>query len=467
MTRLNWLAGLATLCLGVPVSANDTFRFNAAITVQQPAVFVQLPLPVNAYGHSLQSGLQDLRIIDARGERVPFAVLTPPTGYPQTTEQQRDATLYPLPAKPSVGGVWPSPVEIIVEDERIRVKRINNTTMSTSTTHSIGRSAGWLFDLGERAPQDPPPQSLRLLWSGPTEFNASFDYEMSDNLRTWRSGGSGQLMALASASGPLTQPNIMLPANAGRFMRLVWVGADTAPTLIGAKVISAQQRSVALDTPKDLQISPSPEPQGKMPLDHISKRALHFDLEGALPIVQINLQLAPGTHVAPVRLQGRTRVEEPWRDLAHSVFYRLERGTAVSISPPVPLQTTVRYIRVIPDERAALLDAIHTRLVVQAQLANLIFAMQGQAPYTLLAGSVNAASSALPATTLIPELENERARFGHATLGEWHAVPAVVRQAEVEKRQAELRPWVLWGVLLAGVSGLGFMVWRLARGPAT
>ena len=468
MRRLDWLAGLAALYLGTPASADDdAFHFSAAITVQQTAAFVQLPLPVNAYGHSLQSDLQDLRIVDARGERVPFAVLMPRASHPQTTEQQRDAVLYALPAKPSAGGMWPSPVEVTVEGERIIVKRLGGAALGTGTTHSAGRSAGWLIDLGERTPHDPPPQSLRLLWSGPVEFSVSFDYEMSDDLRTWRSGGSGQLMALTSAAGPLTQPNVMLPSDAGRFIRLVWADTETVPTLIGAKVITAQQHRVALDTPINLLVSPSQESKGKMALDEISKRALHFDLGGALPLVQIDLQLAPGTHVAPVRLQGRTRIDEPWRDLTHSVFYRLERGATVSTSPPVPLQTTVRYMRVIPDERAAPLDATQTRLAVQAQLARLVFAMQGQAPFTLLAGSVNAASSALPATTLVPEFEDERARFGQATLGEWREVAAVMHQAEAERRQAELRPWLLWTVLLAGVAGLGFMVWRLARGSVT
>lgn len=468
MKRLDWLAGLAILCIGLPASAGDAFRFSAPITVQQTAAFVQLPLPVSAYAHSLQSGLQDLRIIDARGERVPFTVLMPRASHLQTTEQLRDATLYALPAKPPAGGAWPSPVEVIVENGRVRVKLSGTAGLGTTGAMlPVGRPPGWLFDLGERAPQSLSPQLLRLLWSGPTEFSASFDYEMSDDLRTWRSGGSGQLMALASAAGPLTQPNVVLPSEPGRFIRLIWTGTDAVPTLIGAKVIFRQPRSVALDAPSDLQFAPSPEPQGKRAFDEISKRALHFDLGGALPLAQINLQLAPGTHVTPARLQGRTHVDEPWRDLVHSVFYQLERGTVTSTSPPVPLQATVRYVRVIPDERAALLDTTQTRLAVQAQLAHVVFAMQGQAPFTLLAGAVNSAPSALPAATLIPDLENERARFGKATLGGWNAVAAVVRQAEAEKRQAELRPWLLWTVLLAGVAGLGFMVWRLARGAAT
>ena len=256
-----------------------------------------------------------------------------------------------------------------------------------------------------------------MQWSGPAEFSVAFDVEMSDDLRAWRPGGSGQLMALASASGVLTQPRVMLPAQPGRFVRLVWSDQRSAPVLTGAQVIVEKHRSVGVDAPTELRLAASPEAAGKTPLDEASKRALHFDLSGLIPMVQLDLQLAPGTHVDPVRIQGRQRADAPWQDLASSVFYRLERGGNVSTSPPLSVQTTVRYLRLIPDERAAALDATQTRLIVQAPLATLVFATQGQSPYRLLSGSATAPAGALPATTLVPALDEERPRFGQATVG--------------------------------------------------
>lgn len=453
-----WLC--AALGLAMPASAEEpAYRFNAPISVDKPAAFVQVPLTASAYGHSLQGGLQDLRIVDARGERVPFAVLAPRVPEPQSTEQQRDAVLYPLPAKPTAGGTWPSPLEVTVQGERISVKR----TPATQPAAPDAKSAGWLVDLGERRKGDPPPQSLRLQWSGPTEFSAAFRFESSDDLRQWRSGGAGQLLALASAAGPLTQPSVVLPAGCGRFVRLFWADAAAAPAVIGAKVIVAQQRSVVLDPTSELVLNTSAEPPGKTAPDDTAQRALHFDLGGVLPLVQADLQLPPGTHVAPVRLQGRRRIDEPWRELGASVFYRLERGSEVSTSPPLALRASARYLRVVPDARAAPLEPRLTRLVVQAQLASLVFATQGSAPYTLLAGAEKAAESALPTATLVPALDDERPRFGHATLGEWTEVAAVARAADRQKQLAALRPWLLWAVLLAGVAGLAFMVWRLTR----
>lgn len=460
--RIGALAIIGTvMCGAAPARTEEpAFRYHAGIEVAVPAAFVQLPLPASAYARSVRAGLQDLRVVDARGERVPFAVLAPRAAEAQSTEQARDARLYPLPPKPGANGVWASPLEVKVDGERISVRRLPG---APSATPARTPSGGWLFDLGERQRTDPPPQSLRLKWSGPAEFSAAFRFETSDDLRQWRAGGSGQLLALNASQGPLTQPNIVLPAHAGRFVRLVWADATNAPVVTGAQVIADRRSSVVLDPPTELVLAPSAEPAGKTGADDASPRALHFDLGGVLPLAQLDLRLAPGTRVVPLRWQARNSADEPWRDVAASVAYRLERGSDISTSPPLAVRAEARYLRAVPDARAAALDAGTTRLVVQAPLASLVFAAQGQAPYALLAGAKDAAVSALPVATLVPALDDERSRFGRATLGEWQEVEAVARAVESQRQRAALRPWLLWAVLLAGVAGLAFMVWRLTR----
>jgi hypothetical protein len=162
-------------------------------------------------------------------------------------------------------------------------------------------------------------------------------------------------------------------------------------------------------------------------------------------------------------VQGRNSVDQPWHDLANAVFYRLERGNDTALSPPLTLRTATRYLRVVPDPRAAALEAESTRLVVQAQLASLVFANQGQTPFTLQAGSPNAAPSALPLATLVPALDDERPRFGRASLQPWTEVAAVARAEQAQQQLARWRPVLLWAVLVAGVLALAAMVWRLAR----
>ena len=455
MRQLDAAAAAALTCVVVTALAAEevAYRYSAPIAIEQNAAFVQLPLPASAYSRSVLPGLQDLRIVDAHGERVPFAVLAPRAAELQQVEQQRDATLYALPPKPAAGRDWPSPVEIQVQGDRISVTRKGRPLSEAGAA----RSGGWLIDLGERRRDDPLPQSLRVLWSGPAEFTAAFGFESSDDLRSWRPGGHGQLLALSAASGAsMTQPTIVLPANSGRFVRMVWADAATAPALTGARVIAAQQRSHALDVPTELVFAVNATTATAVPV-------WHFDLGGVLPLVQVDLRLPSGTRVVPAQLQGRSRVDDPWRELGAAVFYRLERGAETSTSPPLALHASVRYLRVLPDARAAVLQPEQVQLVVQAQLASVVFATQGQPPFALQAGANNATMSALPVATLVPALDDERKRFGRATLGAWTEVAAVAQAQEAQKKMAMLRPLLLWAVLLIGVAALGTMVWRLAR----
>src|SRR5436190_9873147 len=98
------------------------FRYAAPITIAKPAPFVEMSLPPAAYAHAAQPDLRDLRIVDATGERVPFALLDPAPAAARS-ERLREATLFPLPQRPAGNAAWPSPVEVVVEGDRISVRR--------------------------------------------------------------------------------------------------------------------------------------------------------------------------------------------------------------------------------------------------------------------------------------------------------------------------------------------------------
>jgi hypothetical protein len=233
--------------------------------------------------------------------------------------------------------------------------------------------------------------------------------------------------------------------------------------LSGAASVADAASLIAIAAADDLAFAPGAAPAGKEPEP---RGSLHFDLGGNLPLIDVGLRFAAGTRVAPVRLQGRTRAEDPWRELGGGVFYRIERDGQATDAPALMLPVHVRFIRVVPDERAAALDPAQTRLRVHARLASLVFAASGQAPLRLLAGSADAPAGALPMATLVPQFEQERKRFGQARLGAFAEAPEVARAAERAVREARLRLGLLWAVLVIGVAGLAFLVWRLARAGA-
>ena len=468
MRTLEVLAGVALLSSVAAYAADPApLRFSAPIEVRAPAPFVQVDLPPAAYARVERPDLGDLRVVDSRGERVPFAILAP-RSLLRASEQLREAVLYPLPARPTAAGVWPSPVDVVVEGDRISVSRRGGPAPTVATKTVPRESGGWLIDTGEPRRDEAPARSLRLRWSGPAEFSSPYAIETSPDLREWRGAGAGQLMALQSPTGALMQALVPLPDRPARFVRLVWAEAGSAPVVTGASVVIPERHLVAAESAREIAVAASPEPAGRSAgtanaADADSRRALHFDLGAALPIVDVDLRFKAGTRVAPVRLQGRSRVDEPWRELGGGVFYRIERGAAVGESPAIAVQTTLRFLRVIADERAAALVADEVGLVVHAPLASLVFASQGQPPYRLLAGSRDAAAGALPVSTLVPALDDERPRFGRAELGTFSVIEAAALEVERADRSAKMRPWLLWSVLLAGVGVLAALVWRLAK----
>jgi hypothetical protein len=251
---------------------------------------------------------------------------------------------------------------------------------------------------------------------------------------------------------------VVLPDAPGRFVRLVWSDPAGAPALHGASVLVAANHEVSVDSARELTFAASPEPPATGASDPAARRALHFDLGGILPLIDVDLRFDSGTHVAPVRLQGRTRADQPWRDLGSGVFYRLERGGDVGSSPAIALPVAVRFLRVVPDERAAALDAAQARLVVHAALASLVFATQGESPFRLLAGSRDACRCRSARSCRSSRASALRPR---------HARHPAVDAAAERHRMRRAAGEVASGLLIAGAAGLGALVWRLARsGPA-
>ncbi|MEZ4456647.1 MAG: DUF3999 family protein [Gemmatimonadales bacterium] len=433
-------------------AAPGGYRYSAPIEITAPGTFVELPVPVSAYSRSVQPGLADVRVVDAGGSRVSFAWLTPRDGETQRITETRPATVYPLPPRPARGAVWQAPVEVTVRGDQIRVSR-------SRAEAPAGRRGGWLIDLGPDPAESPPADRIELEWSGPAEFTAAYTLETSDDLAGWQPAPGGQLISLVSASGPLTLPVVRLPGRSGRFVRLEWTDpGGVVPDISGARAVAGRTERTEGEAPETITLQPMP----RTGADTAAGPA--FDLGGELPVLDLMPRFAAGNLVVPAVVEGRSRLDEPWRPFGAAVFYRLERSPAeVSTSPPLQIGASVRYLRLVPDRRAAALDPAGVTLEVRARLAHLVFAMQSTAPFRLEVGSATAEAGALPEGVLVPGLAEERTRFGRARLGEWTESATVAQAVDRQSQIAALRPWLLWGVLLAGLAGLGLMVWRLAK----
>lgn len=461
-------AGLVALTLVTampPARAADEAApmrlYHAPVTVAQPGPYVELALPGDIWRRSTRPGLQDLRLLDADGARVPFALL-PPAAAPAPQEQRRAARHYPLPALPAGGTDGAGVLDIRIDGDRIRITRPGAAPTGSAATPQA--SGGWLIDLGPRSADATAVLALELQWPDTDEIHAVADLSHGNDLRHWTPAGSGPLMALRNAAGEtLRQGRLPLPPGVGRYVRLVWSDPLQAPRLTGIDAVSAGP-TTAVEPWVHQQFTAQPATAGE--------RALTFDLGAVLPLQRIDLDLPAGTWLVPVRWQGRRDEREAWQPVGAQVHYRLERHGEVARSSALVTDVRLRYLRALPDDRAGLPAVAQIRLDVQVPAARLVFVAQGRPPYQLQAGAAGDATpppsdGALPLHTLVADLPAERPRFGQATLGPWQENAAASRLDAQQQRHRALRPWLLWGVLLAGVAGLGAMVWQLVRGSRT
>ena len=464
------------LLAALPARAEvDAFRHEAPIRIEQAAPVVRLAVPPAVLAKTASARHADLRIVDAKGERVPFAWL-PAERRERADERARDAVLYPLPARPAPDGTWPLPIAIAIDGDRVRVRRGGGPPPSEPP----GRSAGWLVDIGARTGDAHAAESLVFGWSGPAEFTAGYRLQTSDDLRAWRDAPGGSLMALASPAGPLLQAVVPLPSPGARYARLVWTDpAAPLPTVTGARALAPIRTPDGTTAPSAELVVDARAAAGDTAAglgDAEGRRALVFDLAGPLPVDAIRLRLASSdARLLPVRIDGRESTAAPWRLLGTAVFrtrpdggsaetsvHDLTGGTAPGVS--------LRQLRLVVDDRVAMPAAADARLAVRLALPELVFAPTGTPPFRLQAGNARAADGALPLATLAPEIAADpvatRARFGRAAVGDVAENADAARAADHEAQMASVRPLALWALLAVGVAALAFMVWRLAKTPA-
>lgn len=452
-------AAVLGLALVTSARAEAPLRYEAPVTVVQPAPFIELPLPVAVFAHSRQYALADLRLLDARGERVPFAMLPPLDDQLQAREERVPVPMYAWP--PSAVATLPPGIELKVDGGRIQLRQRAGSVAPP-------RSAGWLFDLGEADPKRAPPQALRLRWPEGATFSTEYRIDTSADLRLWLRLGGGQLAALpAAASAPaLTQPLVPLMATSQsprRFVRLSLDDAAQAPALTGAEAVYESTATIVRNPPLHLTLAAQPAASTARTADKDAARAALLDLGGELTLVSLDLEPGPGQRVLPLRVQARSRDAEPWREAGQGVVYRIERDGEVQRSPALALHGSGRWLRLVPDERAAALDPASLKVSVAVRRASLVFVAQGTPPYRLQVGSADAPTGALPVAEVVPRLEDERPRLGRAEVGAFTERPEAAQAAQREALWARWRPVLLWAVLGSGVAALGFMVWRLAR----
>lgn len=393
----------------------------APVQVTQPAPFLTLDATAEAWRHSLGSDLRDWQLLDAQGRRVPFALLP---DHSFVIPPERELKLFALPPAPVPASAPPNKAP-----------------------------AGWLLDLGEPDRWTAEPQQLRLRWpADAAAFQAGYRLETSTNLQSWRLLGTGQLLGVRTADGaPLSQPLVALPSRPQRYLRLVWDDSARAVQPDGATLLAQPAGSAPQKISRTAPL-PGPDADGGWVVA----------LGGPQPLLSLTLSGSQGTWVLPVQVQTRSGPQAAWHTVARSVFYRVDRSAApADVAPELPLPLSASELRLLPPRGAALPPVGSLQLGWTVRTARLVWAAQGEPPFSLQVGIAAPDAGPRPLADVVPDWPREQRRLGQSSLGTFTAQDAPA-EPKLPARRA-----LLWAVLALGVTALAAVTWRLWRqGPA-
>ncbi|QLC73447.1 DUF3999 domain-containing protein [Pseudomonas sp. LPB0260] len=435
-----WLLLSGLLCSLAAAAAEHPadYTWHLPLQLNGEGPWYRLELPMAAHLAARHGDLRDLRVFNGEGEALAYALVRSP--HEERLDEQ-DVRWFPLYAEGEGEAGLPG----------LRVERSASGTLiellEADAAPSPASLRGWLLDASA---VEQPLVRLTLDWSSDQEGFQRFRIEASDDLRSWRSWGHGQLARLSFANEYIEQRQVELPGRRARYLRLLWESPQQAPQLIAARLFSRPHDSLSLPLVWS-------EP---MPADRAADGAYQWRLPLALPVQRIRLELGTDNRLVPVQVSGRGGAQGRWRPLGGGLLYHMpEQGGELRQDELALAGLTVQQLRLQVDQRGGGL-APEPRLQVGVRATRLVFLLRGSPPYRLALGNPDALSAALPVQALIPGYRPERL----AQLGVAEVSPGATPQAaSPADGTVDWQRWGLWAVLLLGVAVLALMAVSLLR----
>ena len=442
---------LTALTVLAQASAKNEFAYGYNLEIDGDGAIYSLTLPEDVYRGMVRPDHGDLRVFNSGGVAVPHALRREE----QTLTTQHDAV--PLPVFPLYTNAASKSVAGGVENIHITTNEqggVIDINYGKGSTQSR-QLAGYLLDLSGL---DAVPNALDIQWpASQADFVLEVHVEGSDDLNHWGSlVGSATISHLQYGEHQLIQQRIALPLHKIKYLRLGW----SRQTLLTIDKITAQ-------FPASIQVQPR---QWTEVAGSLSKAtALHehiylFDSRGFLPVDRLLLQLPQRNTVLQGMLESSDKPDGAWTTHYSGMLYDLQQQGTTLATPEISIPITAhRYWRLrLPASETALqgLPVIKLGWVPE----QLLFTAQGEAPFVLAFGSVQAQ----PVTTMLPQLLHQDAIGNNGTLIKPARLGARITLGDASRlvpppAALPWKKWILWAVLEIGVIILALMAYRLVK----
>lgn len=457
--KANQLLLASLICLSNLGLSNLAVAANFKLEASGSEPLYQSTLPKAVYQYSKNENLQDLAIINASGEQVPYALLQYQELHPQsvTTQDTKALTFFPL-KESSLN----NPGELTVQIDKIAndSTTVNISTKSFNITPHDKSTSGKNIYLVDAGKKHAPLQTISVNWQGSADVLLSLDVLASDDLKNWSTIGHGVLLKTSAEGKALRQDTVNFDsATEARYLQIR--GTDNATFYVsGINAIYSNTRSV---TPallwQELQFS-TRENDSKNGLVN-----LDFESLGRLPASHLRVHLPQNNTITSANILVRNKSDAPWQILSTSSLYRMDKAGKTYTSPDIVLSSSYgqawRFWRLQFNQANGGIGTENPSLSLGWLPQTVVWNARGQAPFHLQVGENQNISNTVAIESLIPDYKIEKVlQLPVANIVQTQdAAPATSNWTSAP----DYKTWALWGGLFLGVLLLAGMAYSLVK----
>ena len=446
------------------------FNWRATLTVPAGVSVARVDVPVQALLGMRSGAAHDVRVFNAAGAVVPFAILGgADLKRLMPVAQTNSYKAYPLfstsgDRKPARGAVA---VQLDMNEQTsnttsnttnvwVRWDRTDMRTKAADAAASAQPLQAALFDLRTEKQN---LAALELVVDMPRNALIPITVETSADLKDWMPVATrGPLFQFDGTDAPAnTTLELLQPlAVQGSYLRLSWHGQTGVALRALTGIVAVSQTAAA---PLRAALPPGVAD---------GSNALNWTLPFATPIAALHLQAVQNNSLVPVRILGRGEASQPWRTLASSVVYRLDGAGEGSSNPATALHgASLHSLRVEAGKGIALPEG-GLQATVEFAPVQVAFLASGAGPFTLAVGRTQTAMAGVDASLLGSVTPAKLVELPLATLSDVVVqTPAAGSLDRAASRWlpdgVSLRSVLLWVVLGVGVLALGGVAYSLMR----
>ena len=449
-------AGMLLLLSGAAAAADTPadYAYTMPVGVSGKQAIVQLRLPRAVYLGARSGDLADLRLFDAAGTAMPFALVERMQRV-QVSRPAAPAAVFPVRAPAGTRQGLPEGLQIQTREDGAVI------SVTTPAARGAGDELASLV-LDIHAPGKAPGadetvavSALALqLPQGVDSYHARLVIDTSDDLQHWQPLTEASVSWLVNRQGArVRNGRIAFPPRPFRYARVAWAeGKPIEFAGITAEFVVSRQAPQEWDS---VVLRPA---SGRAADDLVYAAAV------AMPVQAVGVVFHGQNAVLPAVIgQYRQREGRELRVLSSATFYQLTQNgqRRVSGNVEVPLTHASQWVL---RPQAKLADRPELRLLWKP--ASIVFMAGGKGPYTLAFGRAGVQPAFQPLDQVAPGFSpSELASLEQATSGEAVRQQAADGFSEMGGAAGmfQRREFWLWALLLCGVAALAAMAWRLTR----